>query len=104
MSRPYKVRGRFYEVGSVQRPNKTAAGMMATKERSRHEFSNDALQLAVRGTTDKLGGIGIYWNTERSKRICKCCGQRVNARVLNDRGRSKLRIKREMRERGLVAK
>lgn len=95
--RPYKPHGRFYRVSGVQRPNKLAAGLQATRDRSKHSVhksSDDVLRLTVSGTCDTLGKL-INWYTERSKRVCPCCGQRVQSRVLSERGRAKLRRMRE---------
>lgn len=85
-----KTRGRWYVVDSrynagVLRPNKTAAGMT----RQKGARSPDATRLAVYGTLDTLGGL-LNFSTARSKRVCRCCGQRVAAVVLSDRGRAKL--------------
>jgi hypothetical protein len=85
-----KIRGRWYvepdRYGStVLRPNKTAAGMT----RQGGFKSDEARTLSVRGTLDSLAGM-LNWSTQRSRRVCRCCGQRVLAVVLSDRGRAKL--------------
>lgn len=109
--RPYKVVGKRYQTvgsapyGGVSRPSKLAAGMSATSARSKHYDRperkkwlgrNDASALSVHGTLDSLAGM-INWNIARSERKCPCCGQRVKAVVLSDRGRSRLQRFRRIR-------
>lgn len=53
---------------NAYRRSRTAAGMTATLERSGHSVNSDALALAVRGTTDVLGGqFGNKMKKHRSR-------------------------------------
>lgn len=105
MSRPYtwdpKVRA--YRVKdsrgmTVHRRNKTAAGMTYTNGRKpKPGYSDDALHLMVVGHTGHMNGLA-YCTKRNSVKICPCCGQASNRLILNDRGKTRLRILRRRRE------
>ena len=71
------------------RHSKAALGMSKTRKRGHHRSTGPGLTLAVRGTLAKSLGFGGY--ITRSLRICPCCNERVNKRVLNDAGRLRLK-------------
>lgn len=86
------------------RPSKLARGMMDTIHRTEliqrqrnfneiiSKLSDDARELAVRGTTDKLAG-GLWLRTVKVP--CVCCGCKCRGQmVLNDKGRRRLRVLR----------
>jgi hypothetical protein len=88
----YRVRT---SAGELIRPNKVARGMTATSARSAHRLADDALTLAVRGTTatDPLRFKVEYYDGPP----CACCGASRPMPRLADRGRLRLRILRERR-------
>lgn len=92
-------RWRVRQVGcsiDLHRPNRTAAGMSETAERSGNglALSEDALRLSVRGTLDALSGLRPYYARAAA---CTCCGAKNKGPIrLTDAGRSMLRrAKRE---------
>lgn len=72
------------------RPNRVAAGMSYTAERSNHKLSKDALILAVRGTTETHGRGAWMLITSKAAGDCRCCGQSTKRYCLTDHGRKKL--------------
>jgi hypothetical protein len=91
-------RGALWSKKGNSRPNRLARGMQDTSDRSGHGFrlSSAALSLAVYGSTDNLAR-GINWNTAGSGRACPCCGQKVAAVVLSERGKQRLAFLRRKR-------
>jgi hypothetical protein len=65
--------------------------------RKKSAYSDDALSLMVRGTTDRLNGLS-YKTTSTPAKRCACCGQMVTKRKLNDSGRARLAMFRRMRK------
>lgn len=108
-SRAYTIEGKGYRTsgnapyGGVYRKTRNAAGMSYTTHRATRrkvhklrQSEGDVLTLSVRGTCDTLPSLAYM--TAQSKRICPCCGQRVNARVLNERGKRRLAYLRRYRQ------
>ena len=87
----YSVRAIGYPVGAL-RPNRLAAGMAFTASRSRHALDDEAVQLVVRGTLDKLAGTSLKHSSLTTTKPCPCCGSKQNGKlVLTDAGRLRLR-------------
>lgn len=96
----------------ANRPNKTAAGMMKTKDRSKpqamekrinpsnpfypykDEHDSDVGKLLVNGTCDKLASVFKrgFLVTKKGGSNCPCCGQVSLKYRLTDKGRKKLEI------------
>jgi hypothetical protein len=99
--RPYEDRLSDYKIPlrgapAVIRPNRTAAGMTATENRSGRTGSVkklDVLQLLVRGTTDILRGMCF----RKVPKICECCGHKTGKLTLNESGQLRLRALRRKR-------
>ena len=70
----------------AQRPNKLARGMTATLERSRRSrqynpnkmCSDVTCTLAVKGTTDTLARLALWWT---EKVPCPCCGCKCRGKL-----------------------
>lgn len=71
------------------RPTKLSIGMSYTGFRSNHNFSKDALSLAVRGTNAKWSVL-MFRVTSNDSGTCVCCGQKLRTLRLNDKGRLRL--------------
>lgn len=99
--RPYKQRQSDYQIPlrgapAVIRPNRTAAGMTATENRSGRTGNvkrPEVLQLLVRGTTDTMRGMLF----RRVPKTCECCGHKTGKLALNESGQLRLRALRRRR-------
>ncbi len=87
---PHQARMVGYDKQAAsRRRTKLARGMSRNAKRSA-----ESVTLSVRGTLDELGRY--IWFTERTKKVCHCCGQRMVQLKLNDRGRQRLaRLKKK---------
>lgn len=98
--RPYRIdekrRHGIFEVPlrgfpAAQRPNRLAAGMSYTQNRSgltgRKVKNRDVLFLLVGGTTDSLRG-GLMLSV--APKVCPCCGHKTGKLALNKSGKVRL--------------
>jgi hypothetical protein len=94
--------GYFVRIGDlprVMRPNRIAAGMQYTGNRSaRRKHSDVAVTLMVRGTLDKLS-TGLTYAT--MKGTCPTCGSRISKLKITSIGRRRLD---ELRRRASIRK
>lgn len=93
-----EYRVKMHKRPTVMRPNRVAAGLSATVDRSQRWRSpllreiarvdnKDTLKLLVYGTLDALAPGAWLW----TKRVtCSCCGNKSNKLALNDIGKARL--------------
>jgi hypothetical protein len=85
--------------GYTHVPNKLAAGMLKTRQRTKKigdgPSNIDAIRLASYGTLDKLGGRFVTRGSLQTVGVCKCCGNDIRKLRLHPHFRARLNLLRD---------